>query len=58
MSDRRSLRRPYDRIGRSQDTQRFYEDPPTDHLWEFTDFETAASVVELGCGTGRFACTP
>ena len=57
MSDRQALGRYYDRIGRGQDTQRFYEDPPTDRLREWAEFETAASVVELGCGTGRFART-
>ena len=57
MSDRRALRRYYDRIGRGQDSQRFYEDPPTDRLRECAEFEAANSVVELGCGTGRFART-
>ena len=57
MSDRQALRKYYDRIGRAQDTQRFYEDPPTDRLLEYAEFETATSVIELGCGTGRFART-
>ncbi len=57
MRDIRAIRRYYDRIGRAQDTQRFYEDPPTNRLREFAEFETAAYVVELGCGTGRFART-
>ena len=57
MSERLALRRYYDRIGRGQDTQRFYEDPPTDRLRERAEFESAHSVVELGCGTGRFART-
>lgn len=57
MSERRAIRTYYDRIGRGQDTQRFYEDPPTDRLRERAEFQTATSVVELGCGTGRFART-
>ena len=57
MIDRRMLRRYYDCIGRAQDTQRFYEDPPTDRLLQFAAFETATSVIELGCGTGRYART-
>lgn len=54
MIDRRALRRYYDRVGRGQDTQRFYEDPPTGRLRDCAQFATAATVVELGCGTGRF----
>lgn len=57
MSDRQELRRYYDRMGRAQNTQRFYEDPPTDRLLECAEFEMATSVIELGCGTGRFAST-
>lgn len=55
--ERPAIRRYYDRIGRGQDTQRFYEDPPAGRLREFAQFETATSVVELGCGTGRNART-
>lgn len=57
MLDRPAIRRYYDRIGRGQDTQRFYEDPPTGRLRQCAQFEKATSVVELGCGTGRFART-
>lgn len=57
MRDILAIRRYYDRIGRAQDTQAFYEDPPTNRLREFAQFQTAANVVELGCGTGRFART-
>ena len=48
-------RRVYDRIGRAQDWQRFYEDAATAELVAHADFDTAHAVVELGCGTGRFA---
>jgi ubiquinone/menaquinone biosynthesis C-methylase UbiE len=48
-------RRVYDRIGRAQDWQRFYEDAATSALVVHAGFDTAHSIVELGCGTGRFA---
>ena len=48
-------RRVYDRIGRLQDTQRFYEDAATSRLAELAELDRARSVLELGCGTGRFA---
>ncbi|HEX2042857.1 MAG TPA: methyltransferase domain-containing protein [Acidimicrobiales bacterium] len=48
-------RRLYDRIGRFQDRQSFYEDPAIDALLEAGAFEAARSLVELGCGTGRLA---
>jgi ubiquinone/menaquinone biosynthesis C-methylase UbiE len=48
-------RRFYDRIGRFQDTQRFYEDPAVDRLIEVGAFDQGAAVFELGCGTGRLA---
>ena len=47
----------YDRFGAKQDLQRFYEDPAIDVLLAHADFEHAAAVIELGCGTGRFAET-
>jgi len=50
-------RRFYDRFGAKQDSQGFYEDAATDDLRRHADFSTAASVVEFGCGTGRFAET-
>jgi SAM-dependent methyltransferase len=55
MADLRAIRSYYDRIGRGQDTQRFYEDRATARAIELGEFDTARSVVELGCGTGRFA---
>ncbi len=50
-------RRVYDRIGRAQDTQRFYEDAATSRLAELGALAEARSVFELGCGTGRFAAS-
>ena len=50
-------RRVYDRIARAQDWQGFYEDAATTELVARAGFDTAHAVVELGCGTGRFAAT-
>ena len=48
-------RRVYDRIGAKQDTQAFYEDVATRKLVAHSNFGSAESVFEFGCGTGRFA---
>lgn len=48
-------RRFYDRFGARQDRQAFYEDAALDVLVAKGAFESARAVVELGCGTGRFA---
>jgi ubiquinone/menaquinone biosynthesis C-methylase UbiE len=53
--DAARARRFYDRIGRWQDTQRFYEDAATARLIRAGEFTRARAVFELGCGTGRFA---
>ena len=53
--DAAGSRRFYDRIGRLQDTQRFYEDPSVRRLVELADFERSEAVFELGCGTGSLA---
>lgn len=45
----------YDRFGRKQDLQRIYEDPAIEVLLRHAGFESAGTVVELGCGTGRLA---
>ena len=45
----------YDRFGKKQDWQSFYEDPALDRLITHADFEHADRIFELGCGTGRFA---
>lgn len=48
-------RRVYDRIGSWQDSQAFYEDRAVGELIRNADFESARTVYEFGCGTGRFA---
>jgi ubiquinone/menaquinone biosynthesis C-methylase UbiE len=48
-------RRVYDRIGKLQDSQAFYEDRATDELIRHGEFGHAESIFEFGCGTGRFA---
>jgi ubiquinone/menaquinone biosynthesis C-methylase UbiE len=45
----------YDRFGKKQDSQAFYEDPVVEEMIRHADFGTAEVVVEFGCGTGRFA---
>ena len=45
----------YDRFGKNQDGQGFYEDPALDELIAHAGFETADSVFEFGSGTGKFA---
>ena len=52
---RAEARRVYDRIGAGQDTQAFYEDRATGLLIRHGAFGSASRVLELGCGTGRFA---
>lgn len=47
--------RVYDRIGRFQDWQRFYEGPAVRDLEAHAGFNSAESVFELGCGTGAMA---
>ncbi len=53
--DAEGARRFYDRIGRGQDSQRFYEDPATHRLAGPARLAGADRVYELGCGTGRYA---
>lgn len=45
----------YDALGAKQDGAGYYEDVTLAQLTRFADFESATSIVELGCGTGRFA---
>ena len=45
----------YDRVGRWQDTQAFYEAPVLDLVVRDGAFEEAQTVFEIGCGTGRLA---
>jgi len=47
-------RRFYDRIGRGQDARPVSERRALDALAAHGDFARAASVLEFGCGTGRF----
>ena len=45
----------YNLIGRWQDTQGFYERAAVDTLIREGQFDVAAHVVEVGCGTGALA---
>jgi ubiquinone/menaquinone biosynthesis C-methylase UbiE len=45
----------YDRFGKKQDSQGFYEDPALDDLIAHADFRDIKSVFEFGCGTGKLA---
>jgi len=45
----------YDRFGRLQDMQRFYEQPAIAGLLAHAGFEDAKAVCEFGCGTGWLA---
>ena len=47
--------RVYDRIGRFQDVQGFYERRAVAELVRRGEFGSARAVVEFGCGTGRLA---
>jgi SAM-dependent methyltransferase len=48
-------RRVYDRIGRVQDWQAFYEDAPINRLVAESDLAGDQTIFEFGCGTGRLA---
>jgi ubiquinone/menaquinone biosynthesis C-methylase UbiE len=45
----------YDKFGRKQDAQGFYEDPALDDLIAHAAFRESRKIFEFGCGTGRFA---
>ncbi len=45
----------YNRIGRIQDWQAFYEDAATDRLVANADLAGNQTIFEFGCGTGRLA---
>lgn len=45
----------YDRIGKWQDTQAFYEDPAVREMIAHAALADARTVYEFGCGTGRLA---
>ena len=52
---RARLKAHYDALGAGQDGEAWYEDPAYDDLIAHGCFENAGHVVEIGCGTGRFA---
>lgn len=54
---RKEARDFYDRFGRRQDRQAWYENAALDRLRELGEFGSAKNVVEFGCGTGRLAET-
>lgn len=45
----------YDRFGKKQDSQGFYENPALDDLISHSNFTEAKKIFEFGCGTGLFA---
>jgi ubiquinone/menaquinone biosynthesis C-methylase UbiE len=51
----KQARAVYDRIGRLQDWQAFYEDLATDRLVANADLGEDQTIFEFGCGTGRLA---
>jgi ubiquinone/menaquinone biosynthesis C-methylase UbiE len=53
--DHSAARAYYDRFGKKQDSQSFYENPALDELIAHASFQDARSVFEFGCGTGKFA---
>jgi SAM-dependent methyltransferase len=53
--ERTKVRGFYDRFGRKQDAQAFYEDAAVADLIAHSEFITATRVFEFGCGTGRIA---
>ena len=52
---REHIRAHYDELGSQQDSQSYYEDPATDEMILHAAFPEAQALLELGCGTGRFA---
>lgn len=55
VAGRTALQAHYDALGAGQDAEAWYEDPAFDDLCARCDFEEARNVLEIGCGTGRFA---
>lgn len=45
----------YDRIGRVQDWQAFYEDATINRLVDHAELAEGQTIFEFGCGTGRLA---
>ena len=52
---RQQAREFYDRLGASRDGHPFYARRAIRRLVEHSEFESASSVVEFGCGTGALA---
>jgi SAM-dependent methyltransferase len=52
---RQQAREFYDRFGRRQDRQAWYEYAALERLLEHGKFSQSEAVVEFGCGTGRLA---
>ena len=52
---RSSAQAYYDRFGKKQDSQSFYEDPALNDLVAHAHFQASRCVFEFGCGTGKFA---
>jgi len=52
---REQARRFYDEFGAKQDQQGWYEDSATAALSAVARFDTASSLLEFGCGTGKLA---
>jgi ubiquinone/menaquinone biosynthesis C-methylase UbiE len=52
---RSQVRAFYDRFGKMQDSQTFYENAALADLITHADFGQAEKIFEFGCGTGRFA---
>ncbi len=55
MLSKEEIRSFYDRFGKKQDWQRFYEGPAVKDLLAHGAFESARAVLEFGCGTGALA---
>jgi ubiquinone/menaquinone biosynthesis C-methylase UbiE len=45
----------YNRFGKKQDSQGFYEDPALNDMIANAGFQDVGRIFEFGCGTGRFA---
>jgi len=45
----------YNRFGKKQDSQGFYENPALNEVIDHSNFQEAEKVFEFGCGTGKFA---
>ncbi len=51
----KEARAHYDAHAHKQDAQGWYEDPAFHILIALSEFEAATDILEVGCGTGRFA---